>query len=82
MTSVSGCFLSSCYFRNVETDVRQSAKPKLRYAALLNSLRCLLNWVSPVVARHFKDAGANMVGHWPADDYQHEDSKVLRAAFA
>ena len=21
-----------------------------------------------------------MVGHWPADDYQHEDSKVLRAA--
>ena len=33
--------------------------------------------LSLVVARHFKDAGANMVGHWPADDYQHEDSKVL-----
>ena len=27
-------------------------------------------------ARHFKEAGAKMVGHWPADDYQHEDSKV------
>lgn len=24
----------------------------------------------------FKAAGAKMVGHWPADDYQHEDSKV------
>lgn len=24
----------------------------------------------------FKATGAKMVGHWPADDYQHEDSKV------
>ncbi|CAL5229051.1 g12300 [Coccomyxa viridis] len=29
------------------------------------------------VYRHFKNAGAKMVGHWPADDYQHEDSKSL-----
>ncbi len=28
------------------------------------------------VARHFKETGAKMVGHWSADDYQHEDSKV------
>lgn len=25
----------------------------------------------------FKATGAKMVGHWPADGYQHEDSKVL-----
>ncbi len=24
----------------------------------------------------FKASGAKMVGHWPADGYQHEDSKV------
>ena len=24
----------------------------------------------------FKDAGAKMIGHWPAKDYLHEDSKV------
>ena len=25
----------------------------------------------------FKAAGAKMIGHWPADGYEHEDSKVL-----
>lgn len=25
----------------------------------------------------FKGTGATMIGHWPTDGYQHEDSKVL-----
>ena len=59
-----------------------SVRPRFRCAARLSSPRCLPDSESPVVARHFKDAGANMVGHWPAGDYQHEDSKVLCAASA
>lgn len=29
------------------------------------------------IHRHFKEAGANLVGHWPADDYQHSGSKAI-----
>ncbi|KAK9808355.1 hypothetical protein WJX73_005493 [Symbiochloris irregularis] len=29
------------------------------------------------IYRHFKEAGANMVGHWPTDDYQHSGSKSV-----
>ncbi|KAK9814564.1 hypothetical protein WJX72_007895 [[Myrmecia] bisecta] len=29
------------------------------------------------VYRNFEEAGAKMIGHWPADDYEHSDSKAL-----
>ena len=31
--------------------------------------------------RHFQEAGAKMVGHWPTDDYQHSGSKVSSPHF-
>lgn len=69
----SSQFAASCSYTGT---VR--AQPRL---AQLVAERPVMPAIAEEIYTLFKGTGAEMIGHWPTDGYQHEDSKVAHECY-